>query len=262
VDNRTQRFYDGYWPENIPDYKKTREHVISIIPDERFGRILDAGCGTGVCSIALSERGERVVSLDISRNSIHTAKFLANKLERENIDFVQGDLLDLPIKDRYFNLVFSWGAIHHTKNPERALKELVRVMSDDGTLVLAIYRRTRLTFFHEFIRKLCLNMPHRFHNIFVKSIARFIGLLSRFMTLKAIRDDNPCIESKIIDWYFVPEKHFFTINEMKELFDKYNLEFELLYDSTGRFKSTSNFIVRGRKNVGRNKKIRKIHHNR
>jgi hypothetical protein len=34
---RTKAFYDGYWPRNVPDYEKTREHVRDIVPNEGSG---------------------------------------------------------------------------------------------------------------------------------------------------------------------------------------------------------------------------------
>lgn len=241
-------FYDEYWPKNVPDYTKTREHVLSIVPPKKFKKVLDAGCGTGVCSLALSERGGSVMGLDISRESINTARLLSDKLQqKDNLEFIQGDLLGLPFRNDSFDLVFSWGAIHHTSNPEKALEELVRVLSINGMLILAVYRRTRLTFLHEFIRKLCLRMPDRTGRGFVKIIATLVRLIEKIKTLEEVRKDNISIESKIKDWYFVPEKHFFSIDEMEALFKKHNLDFELLYDATGRFKSTSNFIVRGQK---------------
>jgi len=247
IKKSTQNFYDEYWPQNVPDYTKTREHVLSIVPYRNFLRILDAGCGTGVCSLALSDVGKTVVSFDISRGSIGTAEMLSKKLNKTNITFTQGNLLELPFKNNSFDLVFSWGVIHHTPNPEKALEELVRVLSVNGILVLAVYRKTELTFLHEIIRKICLKLPKSLKLVVIKSVAGFVGLIGRIKTLNEVRKDNITIEAKIEDWYFVPEKHFFYIDEMKDLFRKHNMEFELLHEATGRFKSTSNFIVRGKK---------------
>ncbi|MBI5788744.1 MAG: hypothetical protein HZA78_07820 [Candidatus Schekmanbacteria bacterium] len=59
------------------------------------------------------------------------------------------------------------------------------------------------------------------------------------------------MESKIEDWFFVPEKHFYTTEQMQRLYETHGLTFELLNPKTGRFKSTSNFIVRGIKKGAR-----------
>ena len=59
------------------------------------------------------------------------------------------------------------------------------------------------------------------------------------------RKDNPTIESLVEDWYFVPEKHLYSIGKMRRLFKKRGLTYQVVSSHTGRFRSTSNFIVRG-----------------
>ncbi|MGH7861746.1 MAG: class I SAM-dependent methyltransferase, partial [Candidatus Dormibacteraceae bacterium] len=103
---RTQTFYDSYWPKNVPDYQKTREHVRSIVPAGNYPRALDGGCGTGVCSIALAEIASEVVAVDLSLGSLSTAAGLARSVDRRNIRFCQGSLLDLPVASASCDLVF------------------------------------------------------------------------------------------------------------------------------------------------------------
>ncbi len=241
----TQAFYDEYWPRNVPDYQKTREHVLSVIPDMRAAWALDAGCGTGVCSLALAERANGVVAIDISAKSLEVASRLAEKLGRENIDFGQADLLSLPFADGSFDLIYSWGAIDHTVDPIRALDEIVRVLKPEGVLVLAVYLKTRLTPLHELSRTICLRLPGLFRPILIKSAAVLVRAIERFKKLNNVRDDNPLVESQVEDWFFAPEKRFFSIEEMKGLFEERGLRFELLCERTGRFKSSSDFIARG-----------------
>ena len=243
---KTEAFYDIYWPRNVPDYRKTREHVREIVPNKRYGRAIDGGCGTGVCSLALSEMADEVVGLDISRGSIKTGENLAEKLGIENIRFVQGSLLDIPFPDNSFDLSYSWGVIHHTVDPVRALDELVRVLKPGGTLVLAIYLKTPLTPLHEAIRHACLRIPRERRKPILRAFARFVGVAERFGFTPRDRNDNPTVESLIEDWYFVPEKHFYTIGEMRKLFKERGLTYQVVSSHTGRFRSTSNFIVRGR----------------
>lgn len=244
----TKGFYDSYWPANLPDFQKTREHVFSLLPSgKNFQLALDGGCGTGVCSLALAERTKKVVAVDISTGSLNTAASLAKQLKKENIEFRQASLLELPFDDETFDLVFSWGVIHHTVDPIKALDELVRVLKKDGVLILAVYLKTGLTFFHEAIRRLCLDSPAFMKKPFIKAVGLFVRVGERLGKDTNVRADNPLISSQIEDWFFVPEKHFFTVEEMQRLFNKRGLTFELLCAQTGRFKSSSNFIVRGMK---------------
>lgn len=243
----TKFFYDDYWPKNVPDYQKTREHVFEIVPEKRYKKVFDGGCGTGVNSLALAEMADDVVAFDISAGSLKTAEALAKKLDIKNIQFQQGSLLSIPYENSSFDLVYSWGVIHHTVDPVKAFNELARILKPGGYLVLAVYLRTKLTFFHEIIRKICLTMPDAVKKVFIKLAVSGVGLIERIKKLSVVRDDNPLIESKIEDWFFVPEKHYFTIDEMMQLYKESGFTFELLYEKTGRFKSTSNFIVRGLK---------------
>jgi len=243
--HNTKTFYNTYWPQNVPDYDKTREHVFDIVPEGKFKKAFDGGCGTGVNSLALAEIADNVVAFDISSGSLATAAGLAQKLEIKNINFIEGSLLSIPFKSSSFDLVYSWGVIHHTVDPDRAFHELVQILKPGGYLILAVYLKTNLTFLHEWVRKVCLLMPEIVKKIFIKILAYSVGLIGRVKNLSVVRDDNERIESKIEDWFFVPEKHFYSIAEMETLYKNSGLTFEVLYEKTGRFKSTSNFIVRG-----------------
>jgi 2-polyprenyl-6-hydroxyphenyl methylase / 3-demethylubiquinone-9 3-methyltransferase len=241
----TKAFYDSYWPANVPDYTRTREHVRQIVPPGHYKRALDGGCGTGVCSLALAEMSDEVVAFDLSSGSLATAQRLAQTVGAKNIQFKQGSLLDIPVPSNNFDLVFSWGVIHHTVNPVRALDELVRVLQPGGTLVLAVYLKTPLTFVHEAIRFVCLRIPRSKRKPIIRAFTRLTRLGEKLGHNTNVRDDNPLIESQVEDWYFVPEKHFFTIEEMRRLFKERGLTYEVVCEQTGRFKSSSNFIIRG-----------------
>jgi 2-polyprenyl-6-hydroxyphenyl methylase / 3-demethylubiquinone-9 3-methyltransferase len=235
----TRAFYDTYWPRNVPDPARTAEHVRHIVPLGPFRHALDAGCGTGVCSLALAERSDHVLGLDLSFGSLRTARRFQPQL-------CQASLLHLPLGSDSFDLVFCWGVIHHTSDPVRALDELVRVLEPGGTLVLAVYLRTWLTPVHELVRWLCLRLPPALRPLVVSGVASLVRARARLSPLATARDDNPLIESQVEDWFFVPEKHFFSIGQMASLFAERGLSFELLEAHTGRFRSSSNFVVRGR----------------
>jgi len=79
----------------------------------------------------------------------------------------------------------------------------------------------------------------------VRALANLVRARARLAPLSTARDDNPLIESQVEDWFFVPEKHFFSISQMRDLFAARGLSFELLDAHTGRFRSSSNFVVRG-----------------
>ena len=119
------------------------------------------------------------------------------------------------------------------------------VLEPGGTLVLAVYLKTPLTFIHEAIRRSCLRMPKVMKRSFINGFTGLVKFGERLGHTTNVRHYNPLIQSQIKDWYFVPEKHFFTIEEMGRLFKARGLTYEVVCEQTGRFRSSSNFIVRG-----------------
>jgi len=244
---KTQAFYDSYWPDNVPNYERTREHVFSLLPDEPAGYALDAGAGTGVCTLALAERARAAIGLDLSGRSLQAARQLASKAGCTNTAFSQGDVQRLPFSDQTFDLVYSWGVVDHTVNPRRTMAELVRVLRPGGFLIVAVYLKTWLTPLHELSRYICLYMPFFPRRLLIRSIGEFIRLLERHRDMVNVRDDNINVEAQAEDWFFAPVKHFFSIEEMHQIYTDLGLSFEVLVERTGRFRSTSDFIVRGRR---------------
>jgi 2-polyprenyl-6-hydroxyphenyl methylase/3-demethylubiquinone-9 3-methyltransferase len=245
--HRTRDFYDGYWPENVPDYRRTREHVFSLLPDVPIEQALDAGAGTGVCSVALAERARTVVGVDISAASLRVAERLAGEIRRENAVFSRGDLQRMPFGDETFDLVYSWGVVDHTVDPQQTMRELARVLRPGGHLVVAVYLKTWLTPLHELSRYVCLHVPFFPRRLFIRAIGGFVRSLERRRDLINVRDDNVNVEAQAEDWFFAPVKHFFSIDEMRQIYTDLGLSFEVLVERTGRFRSSSDFIVRGQK---------------
>jgi ubiquinone/menaquinone biosynthesis C-methylase UbiE len=243
----TQRFYDEYWPRNVPRAEITRAYVHGLLPSGRIGRALDAGCGTGVCSVALSEGADEVIALDISRGSIDTVERLRQRAGADNVRLLQGSLLSVPLADESVDLVWCWGVMHHTKEPLIALDEMIRTLRPGGSIILAVYLKTSLTPLHETIRWACLRSPGWFRRPFVRAVAALVAAVERVLRPKHSRPDNVSIAAQVEDWYFVPEKHFFSTDEMRGHFRSHGLTFELLEETTGRFRSSSNFTALGRK---------------
>jgi SAM-dependent methyltransferase len=95
-------------------------------------RALDAGCGSGRHTLALADRFDHVVGVDISQPLIDIAR---HQRPHPRIRYQVGDLLAIPDADR-FDLVLSSTTLHHLPDPDAALHHLRRLVASGGTAIL------------------------------------------------------------------------------------------------------------------------------
>jgi len=114
---------------------------------ERFdGRsFLDIGCGSGLHSLAAIRMGaKRIVGVDIDENSITASRdTIARFAPEANARFDAVSVFDMhPETYGRFELVYSWGVLHHTGDMYRALECAAGFVRPDGLLMLALYKKT------------------------------------------------------------------------------------------------------------------------
>jgi len=105
--------------------------------------VLEVGCGSGIAAQMLAEAGATLTAVDLTPWAVETTRA---RLDAFGLDaeVFEADGEALPFDDASFDLVFSWGVIHHSSDMDRALRELVRVCRPGGTLVLMVYHRRSL----------------------------------------------------------------------------------------------------------------------
>ena len=126
----------------------------------RGKHVLDAGCGTGRFTDVFHGWGAaHVTAVDLSQ-SVEVAR--ENIGDRDNVTFVQGDLMRLPFPKQSFDVILSWGVLHHTPNCAAAFRELATYVKPGGILAVYIYgkskgaRRRMITFYRNFT----VHIPH------------------------------------------------------------------------------------------------------
>ena len=137
-----------YFYESIAERFEGLDHPhdlrrrLSVVFDECLGgarldgrRMLDAGCGYGPFSEAATRRGAVVISLDLGQ------RLVARAIARAGSLGLVADVCQLAVRDESFDVVVSSEMIEHTEAPERAIKELARVLRPDGLLVLTTPNR-------------------------------------------------------------------------------------------------------------------------
>jgi ubiquinone/menaquinone biosynthesis C-methylase UbiE len=247
------KFYDVVWTEYIPEYEASEKHWEIFFSDEEVKdkSVLDAGCGTGIFSIIFANKGAgHVTGIDISEGSLQTARSLKQKFELNNTEFQKQDMLALPFADASFDIVWAWGTVHHTTDPFKAIEELIRVLKPSGSILLAVYKRTKLTFIHEIIRKTLLRTPKKSWKTLAKILSVFLSPVIFFFKKREKSRKGEKLEELIIDWYFVPIRHHYKPEEINTFLEDRGFEIEEYLPASGRFDSTSNFIFKAKKTSG------------
>jgi SAM-dependent methyltransferase len=116
---------DPLWGDHVSRYRFASKLV-------REGGILDAGSGSGFGAALLSDAaGRDVVAIDIAAEAIAASRRYAS------LQVVRGDLAFLPFRRATFSLVTCLEAIEHVPDFDAVVRELRRVVRDDGVVVLS-----------------------------------------------------------------------------------------------------------------------------
>jgi SAM-dependent methyltransferase len=123
--------------------------------------ILEAGCGSGNSALLLF--GKRLndhhyLGIDIS-DAIEVAKQRFQAMQ-VNGDFLQVDLMDIPVPDETFDIIFSEGVLHHTDSTENAIKYLSDKLKVGGKFLFYVYAKKSVIreFTDDFVRQALVNM--------------------------------------------------------------------------------------------------------
>jgi 2-polyprenyl-3-methyl-5-hydroxy-6-metoxy-1,4-benzoquinol methylase len=121
-------------------------HIPRFAEFERWRgkKVLEIGCGIGTDTINFARHGAYVTAVDLSDKSLEVARRRATVYELlDRIKFYQGNSEELsrflPV-ERY-DLVYSFGVIHHTPHPGAVLDELRKYVGPESTLKVMVYNR-------------------------------------------------------------------------------------------------------------------------
>lgn len=136
----------------------------SLFPDDelRGATFLDIGCGSGLSLLAAFRLGARkVVGLDIDENSVEAArKLLKQFVPNDAWHVYRASIFDVqPPEIGRFDVVHSWGVLHHTGAMWEAVRRTAGLVGEGGYLAIALYHKTPYCGMWRFTKRWYSRMP-------------------------------------------------------------------------------------------------------
>jgi len=110
------------------------EAALEGLKMEKYGLILDVGCGTGILFGYVAYKAEATVGLDVSRKILVLAKERAKNLQSAHLILADADYM--PLKENVFSHVFGITLIQNMPKPVKTLNEIRRVAKRNAKIVV------------------------------------------------------------------------------------------------------------------------------
>ncbi len=136
--------------EYFDEVEKRKYFVESHIPNfANFSawngkKILEIGCGIGTDTINFARAGANVTAVELSEESLQIAKQRAKVFGLENkviFYFANAEELSRTVPIETYDLVYSFGVIHHTPNPRNAIEEMMKYMGLYSEMRIMVYAK-------------------------------------------------------------------------------------------------------------------------
>ena len=180
--------YEKIWTEgDLLEETAYYRWIISLMGDVKGKKLLDVGCGAGYLLEQALEKEINATGIDISETAIKKAKTRAPKAK-----LIQGIGEKLQFPSHSFDIVTCLGSLEHFLNPEKALKEMYRVLKRDGLVCIVLPNRWAIdAIFEGAFRGVSLSHGQELERFYSYQEAHDLLTGSRFKIIKALGYNRP-----------------------------------------------------------------------
>jgi len=126
-----------------------RDSLLRHLPSDawRGRRVVDVGCGSGLFAVAMAQLGADVTAVDVDPKSVEATRLNAARFlgaDAKRLATSCESILDdgfARANAAGFDVVYSWGVLHHTGSMDRAVASALSLMRPEGFAVIALYNR-------------------------------------------------------------------------------------------------------------------------
>ncbi len=114
-------------------------------------KMLEVGVGAGSDFLQWVRAGTQAHGIDLTTEAIENVKQRLAVYNLQAIELQVADAENLPYPNNSFDLVYSWGVIHHSPDTPKCLAEIIRVTKPGGMIKIMIYNRRSLFAFYRYL---------------------------------------------------------------------------------------------------------------
>ena len=138
--DRTAKIYDRFMRRDAAAYDRMYALLRPVVRDKT---VLELAAGTGLIAKHIASAAEYIEVTDASEQMIRQAE---RENHAENLHFSVRDMFCLPYADAAFDVVIVSNALHIVPQPEKSLREIKRVLKDDGVLIAPTFTHAENSF--------------------------------------------------------------------------------------------------------------------
>lgn len=138
--DRTAIIYDRFMRRDAAAYDRMYALLRPVVRDKT---VLELAAGTGLIAKHIANAAEYIEVTDASEQMIWQAE---RENHAENLHFSVQDMFCLPYADAAFDVVIVSNALHIVPQPEKSLREIKRVLKDDGVLIAPTFTHAENSF--------------------------------------------------------------------------------------------------------------------
>ena len=146
-----------FWQMDDRVYRQYLTQAFAGIPMDFSGRLLEIPVGTGVLSLPIYQAlpKARITCCDYSDAMLAAARERAEQQDLRNVDFLQGDVGNLPFSEEAFEIVLSVNGFHVFPDKQGAYRETWRVLKEQGIFCGCMYVQGQNSWTDFFVRNFC-----------------------------------------------------------------------------------------------------------
>lgn len=149
--NIPQRWYSNKVPLSLQwfndiAHKRYSLYYAYLAQDAEFTehsgeKVLEVGVGLGTDLIEYAKGGAKVYGIDLGEEQVNLTRMNFELRQLSYCELSAQDAMNIQYPDKFFDVVYSFGVLHHAPDTEKCIQEIHRILKDDGHAIVMLYAR-------------------------------------------------------------------------------------------------------------------------